>query len=105
MGIGDQQQELRAVSKTGTGAESFVIGKVATHEVDARAELGEQVLVQHFARLLLRGVDHVELDMHEGTDGIGGLADFTFQDDKAPVVKGCQSADAIGILALGALNC
>ena len=51
------------------------------------------------------GVNEIELDVDKGANGLGSLADFTFQHYDASIVEGSQSADAIGILALGALDC
>ena len=51
------------------------------------------------------GVNEIELDVDEGADRLGSLADFTFQHDNASIVEGSQSADAISVLTLGALDC
>jgi hypothetical protein len=105
LGIGHQKEEQATISKAGTEAEAFVVGEVATGEIDARAELGEQLLLKDVAGLMTSGVNEIELDVDEGADRLGSLADFTFQHYNASIVEGSQSADAISVLALGALDC
>ena len=91
IGIADKKEHSAAISKTGTQTETFVVGEIATKEIDVGAELGEQLLLQDLAGLLARGVDEIELDMDEGTDVLFCSEHLTFQDDNPSVVQGGES--------------
>ena len=104
IGIADKKEHSAAISKTGTQTETFVVGEIATKEIDVGAELGEQLLLQDLAGLLARGVDEIELDMDEGTDVVRRMAELTLEHDEPAIVEGCEGTYSIGVAALGALH-